>query len=103
MCPCRRCALPALTGANMSTLEGILAVLGAISTAVAAWLGYQVRRRVNTGTIQTSDAQDLWEEGRQMRQALRDEVAALKARNIALELENAELKVERAQRNGVTS
>ena len=56
----------------------------AAATAVGALGGWFGVRRTTSGTVRTSEAEDLWEEGRQIRIELRSEVDRLHDEVIAL-------------------
>ena len=71
-------------------LEPFHVLGGLILTALGTALGFILKRRLNTGDVRTSSAQDLWAESSQMRQALRDENTLLRAENAALKAELAE-------------
>lgn len=53
-------------------------VLEAVGMALAGLAGYLGIRRVNSGSIKTSEAQDLWRESQLIRKELRDEVTKLR-------------------------
>lgn len=65
-------------------------------TLVAALVGslvtYLIARRKNSGRVDTSEAGVLWEEGRLIRQELREELALAREENIALKKENAKMR-----------
>jgi len=77
--------------------EGIVA---ALLTALGALAGgaatYWAKRRVTSGTVQTTEAQQLWAEASAFRQSLRDENAALKAELAKVEAERDALRKENA-------
>lgn len=55
----------------MKLIEGI-------GLAVTGLVGYLGIRRVNSGSIKTSEAEDLWKESQLIRKELRDEVTKLR-------------------------
>lgn len=75
------------------------ALAGMVGIVISAVVTYLVGRRSKTGRVATSEAADLWNESKAMRQELREEAASLRsgtavlvARVEALELENADLR-----------
>lgn len=79
-------------------LEIILPIIGGVLTAfIAAVGGFLVARRKSSGTIDTSEAKELWEESQAIRRELRERVAELENRIKMLEennLRNQELIIE---------
>lgn len=53
----------------------LVEALGLVLSGIAAYLGI---RRVNSGSIKTSEAQDLWKESQLIRKELRAEVSKLR-------------------------
>lgn len=57
-------------------VAALLTALGAVGGGAAA---YFAKRRGSSGSVQTSEAKDLWAEASAMRLALRDEVTGLRS------------------------
>ena len=85
-----------------------VAVLAFAGVAVTAFGGYIIAKHRQSGKVDTSDAHDLWEEGKDLRsflvariEAQETEVKELKAEVRELKLEVAGLRVElRERRDG---
>jgi len=60
-------------------------VLGAIGAAVSGYVAWLVARRQRSGKIDTTEAADLWKEGKDMRDALIAQIVSLEAKIVALE------------------
>lgn len=61
-------------------------VVGSIAAAcITAWVTYKVASRRSSGSINTTEAADLWQAADQIRKELRDEVVMLRARVRELE------------------
>lgn len=52
-------------------------ILGVISAAISGFVVYIIARRQSSGQIDTSDAADLWKEGKDMRDALIAQIGRL--------------------------
>lgn len=74
---------------NSTVWVGIGTVAGAGLTAVAT---YFIARRKASGTVDTSEADSLWREASRLRDALRDEVAALRQSLMASQAEEDRLR-----------
>lgn len=74
-------------------VAALLTALGAVGGAAGA---YWAKRRTTSGTVQTTEAKDLWAEASAMRIALRDENAALRLELSAAETERDSLLRENA-------
>ena len=57
----------------------IVGILGLIGVAIGAYVSWHVSKRENSGTIATSKAADLWEEGAAIRTDLRSEIIGLRS------------------------
>lgn len=68
------------------------AVLGVVGIALTAAATYFVSRRVNSGSIDTSAAADLWAESQSMRKELRDEAVSLRNEIDGLRKEMGDLR-----------
>ena len=80
-------------------------VLGGVIVAlISAITTYIVAKRRESGNIETSEAEQLWEEGKIMRLELREEIVALRSQAAELQkdlgnarTEVADLRIEAAQ------
>lgn len=70
----------------------LLAFVGVVFTALG---GYFIAKRVNSGSIDTSAAADLWQESQAMRKELRDETVDLRGQLDALRSDFAAAATER--------
>lgn len=89
--------------------EGVIAaLLTTLGALFGGGLTYWTKRRTSSGSIDTSEAQELWAESTQLRLALREQIAdrdlvieRLEAAIAALRKENADLWVRINARRGV--
>lgn len=75
----------------MVALVAFLGTLGAVATAVVTWL---IARRKSSGSIHTSEADQLWAESASMRSDLRQETIALRAEVVSLRDEAVKMRDE---------
>ena len=69
-------------------------VVGVIGTVFGGWMTYRAGRRVASGTVQTSNATELWQENSRLMDRLSKEVERLTFQVNALEATNARLSDE---------
>lgn len=62
-----------------------LAIAAAVGSAAASVAGAWVKWRRSSGTVQTSDAGDLWQESRDIRDFLKEQISALEVKVDQLE------------------
>jgi septal ring factor EnvC (AmiA/AmiB activator) len=74
----------------------IVAVVGAIGAGLAGLVTWLVARRKNSGSVATSDAGQLWEEGKSIRADMRAEIVGLRVELAAAREETRNLRVELA-------
>lgn len=67
----------------------LIALVGGLGSAL---VGFFVARLVNSGKIETSTADRLWDEASKMRQELRDQVVTQATENTELRAENTGLR-----------
>jgi hypothetical protein len=70
------------------------AILAALGTVLVAAIGYALKARSSSGKIETSEAADLWKEGKDMRDALIAEIVSLRTELKALKDEITQLRAE---------
>jgi hypothetical protein len=75
-------------------VAALLTALGAVGGGAAT---YWAKRRTTSGTVQTTEAKDLWSEASSMRLALRDEIAELRAELSKVEGERDALRKENGE------
>ena len=71
-----------------------VAVLALVGVIVTAFGGYIIAEHRRSGKIDTTDADTLWQEGKDLREFLKDRIKALEAEVKDLKLEVRELKLE---------
>jgi predicted RNase H-like nuclease (RuvC/YqgF family) len=71
-----------------------VAVLALVGVAVTAFGGYIIAKHQRSGKIDTTDADTLWQEGKDLREFLKDRIRALEAEVKDLKFEVRELKLE---------
>lgn len=74
----------------------LIALIAALGTAVGVLVQWLIARRKSSGKVQTTEAETLWAEGKQMRVELREETLALRAEAVMLRKEAAILREEAA-------
>ena len=78
--------------------EGVwIALLGLVGVVLTALLTYFVSKRVNSGSIGTSAAADLWQESQAMRKELRDETVDLRGQLEKLQAEFADARTREGE------
>lgn len=80
----------------------IVAVLAAVGVGVTGLVTWLVARRQTSGSVATSDASQLWQEGQSIRADMRTEIVGLRAELAASRKETAELRIELAATRGET-
>lgn len=82
----------------MSSLDAVWAPIGAVLTAfVSALVVWLVAKRKGSGTVQTSEAAELWTANQEFRNMLLEEARARTAENKALREEAAKCHEEQAE------
>lgn len=72
-------------------LLGLLTLFGVVVTALGAWI---IAKHQRSGRVDTTDAADLWKEGKDLRDFLVARIEAQSAEIAALKIEVRELKGE---------
>lgn len=75
----------------MSALVPLFGMLGVLATATVTWL---VARRKTSGTVGTSDAEEIWIANRELREMLLAEAKSRTAENLALRAENERCRAD---------
>lgn len=86
----------------MDTTAIIVAGSAAIGVGLTALVTWLVARRQTSGSVATSDAGQLWEEGKSIRADMRAEIIGLRAELAASRAETAELRIELVAARGET-
>ena len=73
-----------------------VAVLALAGVAVTAFGGYVIAKHQRSGKVDTTDAADLWQEGKALREFLQDRIRACEGEIKDLKFEVRELKLELA-------
>jgi hypothetical protein len=73
-----------------------VAVLTLAGVAVTAFGGYIIAKHQRSGKVDTTDAADLWQEGKDLRDFLKERIRACEAEVKDLKFEVRELKLEMA-------
>ena len=71
-----------------------VAVLALAGVVVTAFGGYIIAKHQRSGKVDTTDAADLWQEGKDLREFLKNRIIALESEVKELKFEVRELKLE---------